>query len=184
MDSGLTASDVLALTKNEDGFMGGNSWAWLIIILLFVGGGSFGFGGNRGNYATTEDVASGFANNTILSNQRDMSNMLFGLQNGINQGFSGLNTAILTSSCGIERAIDSCCCTTNRNIDGLRNDISRSTCEIITNQDRNTAAIIGYLKDDKIHSLELEAQALKYQLSQNAQTTAIVDALKPATTAA
>lgn len=181
MDSGLTASDVLALTKNDDGFMGGNSWSWLIIILLFMGGG-FGFNG-RGSAATTEDVASGFSTNTILSNQRDMGNMLFGLQNGINQGFSGVNTAILTSGCNIERAIDSCCCTTNRNIDGIRYEMAKGFCDVINNANKNTADIIGYYKDDKIHTLELEAQALKYQLSQNAQTTAIVDALKTTTAA-
>jgi hypothetical protein len=179
MDSGLTASDVLALTKNnEDGFMGGNSWAWLIIILLFAGGGNFGFGGNRGNCATQEDVADGFSTSTILSNQRDMSNMLFGLQNGMNQGFSGINTAILTSSCGIERAIDACCCKTNGNIDALKYEMAKGFCDVITNANNNTAQILNYFKDDKIHELELKNQALAFQLSQNAQSTTIIDALK------
>lgn len=183
MTEGLSASDVLALTRNnEDGFMGGNAW-WVIIILLFLGGG-FGYGNNRGNCATTEDVASGFSTSAIMSNQRELQNGLFGLQNSMNQGFSGLNTAILTTSCGIERAIDSCCCTTNRNIDGLRYEMSKGFCDVITNANNNTAQILNYFKDDKIHELELKNQALAFQLSQNAQSATIIDALKTTTPAA
>jgi hypothetical protein len=169
MDSGLSASDVLALTRNnEDGFMGGgNSWAWLIIILLFAGGG-FGFGNNnRGNCATTEDLAAGFNNSTVLSNQREITNNLFGIQSAMNQGFSGLASTI-----------DACCCKTQSNIDALRYEMSKGFCDIITNANNNTAQIINYFKDDKIHDLELRNQALTFQLSQNAQSTTIIDALK------
>lgn len=170
MDSGLTASDVLALTRNDDGLMGGgNSWAWLIIILLFAGGG-FGLGGSRANYATTEDLAAGFANNTVLSNQREITTNLFNIQNAMNQGFSGLASTI-----------DACCCKTQSNIDALRYEMSKGFCEVITNANNNTAQIINYFKDDKIHGLELEAQALKFQLSQNAQSSTIIDALKTTT---
>jgi hypothetical protein len=167
MDSGLSASDVLALTRNDDGLMGGgNSWAWLIIILLFAGGG-FGFGGGRPSPATTEDLAAGFNNSTILSNQREITNNLFGIQNAMNQGFSGLASTI-----------DACCCKTQGNIDALRYEMSKGFCDVITNANNNTAQIINYFKDDKIHTLELEAQALKFQLSQNAQSATIIDALK------
>jgi hypothetical protein len=172
MDSGLSASDVLALTRNEDGFMGGgNSWAWLIIILLFAGGG-FGFGGNRGNCATTEDLAAGFNNSTVLSNQREITNNLFGIQNTMNQGFSGLASTF-----------DACCCKTQANIDALRYEMSKGFCEVITNANSNTAQILNYFKDDKIHELELRNQALTFQLSQNAQSSTIIDALKTTPTA-
>jgi hypothetical protein len=173
-------SDVASVVRGDEGF--GGNWAWIIIILLFLGGGN-GVFGNRGNYATQEDVAGGFSTSTILSNQRELANNLFGLQNSMNQGFAGLNTTVLTQACGIERAIDRCCCETNRNLDAIRYEMSKNTCEIITNQNANTAQIINYLKDDKIHALELDNTALKFQLSQNAQSTAIIDALKTTTTA-
>ena len=44
-DSGLSASDVLALTKDEDGFLEGNGI--IILILFFL---IFGFGGNGFGY--------------------------------------------------------------------------------------------------------------------------------------
>ena len=56
MDSNLSASDVLALAKDNDGMFGGSGASWLIILLLFlIGGTGFGWGGNR---ATTEDFAT------------------------------------------------------------------------------------------------------------------------------
>lgn len=80
MTEGLSASDVLALTRNnEDGFMGGSAW-WVIIILLFLGGG-FGYGGrDGGRCATVEDVSSS-ANFTRLESQARFN------ENAIQQGF-------------------------------------------------------------------------------------------------
>ena len=81
MDSGLSASDVLALTKDNDGLMGGNSWAWLIIILLFAGGGLV-------LVATEETVLLQKTLQqdliTALFSNREINN-LFGIQN-MNQG--------------------------------------------------------------------------------------------------
>ena len=56
----MTPADMRAvLDGGNDGFgMGGN---WISILLLFaLFNGGFGYGGNRGNVATTEDLASGF----------------------------------------------------------------------------------------------------------------------------
>lgn len=57
MDSGLTASDVLALTKDNDNIFGGSGASWLIILLLFMSNGFGGFGNNAvANYATQEQL--------------------------------------------------------------------------------------------------------------------------------
>lgn len=60
MESNLSASDVLALTKDNDGMFGGAGASWLIILLLFLIGGN-GFWGNRGTteanpYATAQQA--------------------------------------------------------------------------------------------------------------------------------
>ena len=62
--SGLSASDVLALTKDEDGFLEGNGIIILILFFLIFGFGGNGFG-NRGTAATQQDVANGFSFNKI-----------------------------------------------------------------------------------------------------------------------
>lgn len=59
--SGLSASDVLALTKDSDGLFGGGSSGGIlaliiIFVLLFGTGSGFGFGGGRENVATQGEV--------------------------------------------------------------------------------------------------------------------------------
>lgn len=175
MQENFSLSDIAAVTGNEG--LGGSSWAWLVIILLFlVGGNNFGFGGK--NTATQEDVAGGFSTSALLSNQREAQNSLFGLQNSMNQGFNGINTSILTQGNAIDKAIASCCCETNRNLDSIKNEMAKNTCDIITNANNNTAAILNYLKDDKIHSLELENSTLKFNASQTDQTSKLLEAIK------
>lgn len=53
MDNNFTPADYAAM---NGGFGGGNQeWLWIILFFLFAGGGN-GFGGNRKDCATTEDV--------------------------------------------------------------------------------------------------------------------------------
>ena len=58
----LSAADIAAVTRNNDGGMFGNdSWAWIIILLLFGWGGNRGFGGGNGvgeNYVLATDFAT------------------------------------------------------------------------------------------------------------------------------
>ena len=63
--SGLTAADVLALTKNGNvnDVMGGNGFWWIIIFFIIAGMFSGnGFFGNNSNAATTDFVANQFSN--------------------------------------------------------------------------------------------------------------------------
>ena len=55
----------------------------------------------------------------------------------------------------------------------------RQTCDLITNQNANTQRILDYLCAEKISGLQAENVALKGQISNYAQTNAIVSALKP-----
>lgn len=55
-NSGLSSSDVLALTRDGDGFGGANGFFWVFALLLLNNGG-WGGNGNRGNYVTDTDLA-------------------------------------------------------------------------------------------------------------------------------
>jgi len=67
-NSGLTAADVLALTKNGNAgcdMLGGSYFWWVIIFFIIAGmfNGNGGlFGNNNNNYATTDFVANQFSN--------------------------------------------------------------------------------------------------------------------------
>jgi hypothetical protein len=184
---------------------GWNDWSW-IIGLAVVGGifgnGGFGFGGGNRPYgygapATQADLANGFAQNTL---QRGIDDIILGqaqMQNFVNQGFSGLNTALNTGFAGVNNAVCTlgyqnaqlvnglsrelaeCCCTTNRNLDSIRYENAKNTCDIIRAGQDNTNAIIGWLTQEKISSLQAENAGLKAQISNDMQTRTLINEIKP-----
>jgi hypothetical protein len=194
-ETNLSAADVAAVTRNNDGNgMFGNDWAWIIILLLFgYGGRGFGgfggFGGGCGNPATQADLAAGFNNSAVLSSLNDIK---LGQANAINynnQGFNGLNTALLQGFNGVERGfcdishqLSDCCCATQRAIDGVNYNLATQTRDVIENANANSRAILDFLTNDKITTLTAENQALKFQASQSAQN-AFISANQEAQTA-
>ena len=199
----------MAYYEGEIGSLCGNSnngwnndWSW-IIGLAVVGGifgnGGFGFGngGNRGNCATVQDVASGFSTSEIMS---DLNDILLGqanMQNFINQGFSGLNATITNGFAGVNNAvctlgyqnqagfnalstqIAQCCCDTRSAIADLKYANEKQTCDIITANNANTRAILDYLTSEKISALQSENAGLKAQISNDRQSAYIIDKLSP-----
>ena len=188
----------------------GGDWIWVILLLALFGNG-WGFGGGSrggnlnyelGKVATSNDVAVGFAQNATLSSLNDLKLGQAGIQQTLCQGFSGINTAVLQAQNGIQNAIcqlgyeqQNCCCQTQRAIDGVNynlaknacdiaNTINSSTRDIIDSQRDGTNAILNFLTQEKISSLQAENAALTAQLSQNAQTRTLIDTLRPCPTPA
>lgn len=153
---------------NGNGLFGGDSWAWIIVLLLLFGwggngvfGGFGGFGG--GGYS---EVQRGFDQNAVI-------NKLDGLTYGLSD-----------STFALSNAIKDCCCTTQRAIDGvnfnmakgfcdLGNVVNNSTRDILESNNANTRAILDFLTNDKISTLQAENQSLKLQASQAAQNAFI-----------
>ena len=79
----------------------------------------------------------------------------------------------------IQNQLASCCCDIERGQDGLNYNLAKSTCDIITNQDKNTDRIINYLTQHEMDSLRTELQSAQLQLSQLSQTRSIIDQLQP-----
>lgn len=167
------------------------------------GGGIFGNrGGNNGNcctagLATQADLANGFAQNTL---QRGIDDIILGqaqMQNFINQGFSGVNATVTNGFANLNTAlcslgyniqggfndlshqISDCCCATQRAIDSVNFNMAKNTCDIIRAGQDNTNAIIGWLTQEKISSLQAENSGLKAQISNDRQTRTIIDEIKP-----
>lgn len=92
---------------------------------------------------------------------------------------------------GIQNAIcqlgyeqQNCCCQTQRAIDGVNYNMAKNTCDItnaihtstrdiIDAQRDGTNAILNFLTQDKIATLQAENQSLKFQASQTAQNAFI-----------
>ena len=83
MDSGYSLSDIRAAVDGGDGMFGGNG-LWFLALLFLFGNGGFGWGGQRGNVATTEDLASGFNFSSVGNRLND----IIAGQANINQNLS------------------------------------------------------------------------------------------------
>lgn len=64
----------------------------------------------------------------------------------------------------------------------IKTRMAANHCETLAAIQANQAAIIGYMTQEKISGLERENAALAMQLSQNAQTRAIIEALSKTST--
>lgn len=177
----------------------GAEWLWIIVLFALFGNNGWGFGGNGGGnigyelgkVATSNDVAVGFAQNATLSSLNDIKLGQAGIQQTLCQGFGGINTAVLQAQNGIQNAIcqlgyeqQNCCCQTQRAIDGVNYNMAKNTCDItnaihtstrdiIDAQRDGTNAILNFLTQDKIATLQAENQSLKFQASQTAQNAFI-----------
>ena len=104
MNEGLTASDVLALTRNnnnEDG-MWNNPFIYLVWLAVLGNGGLFG---NRGvgdaavqGAITRSDLFEGF-------NTQDINGQLRGITNGLCDGFYAINNGLKDGFYGIKSAL-------------------------------------------------------------------------------
>lgn len=195
--------------SGNGGFGWGGDWAsWIILFLIFgmFGWGGYGNAGGVNNpagqgWATRADINEGFALNNLESGQRDIlgsvTSGFHGVDNAIcqlgyqtQQGFNNTNVALMQGHNALATQLANCCCETREAIQGVnynlatqacdtRNTIQNSTRDIIDNQNANSRAILDFLTQDKIATLQAENQSLKFAASQSAQNaylTATMDA--------
>lgn len=106
----LTASDVALINRDNNGW-GDNGFMWIFALLILSGMGGFGgWGNNRGNVATTEDLASGFNFSGLQSQNRDIMDRIADANLGITKGLCDLGYTTLTNFNNIGRQISDCCC--------------------------------------------------------------------------
>lgn len=196
----MTPADLAAVMGNDGNGFGANS-LWIILLFLFVGWGNNGWGGYGGGggndvYPIMENqqnlftgfgnlqtaITSGFANAETAATARQMADM--------QQSFA-LQTAMLQGFTAQQAQLAQCCCENRLATANLQAEIARENCA-----DRQAIAdgiqlIITKLDQQDLFAERRENEQLRQQLamanlaaSQIAQTTQIIDALKPATAAA
>lgn len=189
MNEGLSAGDILALTKNNENGMWDNPFIYLV--WLAVLGGGNGLFGNRGDAAvqgalTRSDLYEGF-------NTQEINGQLRGITNGICDGFYTVNSGMKDGFYGIQGALaenrfasQQCCCETNRNIDAVRYEGAQNTCAItnaIHAEGEATRALINanVMQElrDKLEARDRDVIVRDFQLSQLAQTSSLIGELRP-----
>jgi hypothetical protein len=201
MNEGLTAGDILALTKNNENGMWDNPFIYLV--WLAVLGGGNGLFGNRSNDAavqgaiTRSDLFEGFNNQDVNGQLRGIANGLcdgfYAINSGLKDGFYGTQAGMKDGFYGIQGALaenrfaaQNCCCETNRNIDAVRYEGAQNTCAItnaIHAEGEATRALINAntMQDlrDKLEARDRDVMVRDFQLSQLAQSANLVSELRP-----
>ena len=130
----------------------------------------------------------------------------YAVNNGMLTGFNGINTNILQTGFGIQQAINAdtvanmqntnalqsqlanCCCETREAIQGVNYNMAQNTCalqntmnsntrDIIDSQNAGTRAILDYLCNEKISSLQAENNDLRRAASQDRQSALLTTAM-------
>lgn len=179
------------------------AWIILFLLFgLFNGRGFGGFGGGNGiggcgcePCATQADVRAAVDQQTLISKLDQqtygLADSTYALNNAITTGFHGVDNAICNLGYNVQQGFNTighqlsdCCCQTQRAIDGInynlatqacdtRQAIANSTRDITENANANTRAILDFLTNDKIATLQAENQSLKFAASQSAQNAFI-----------
>ena len=169
---------------------------------------------------TQADLQRGFDTQSIVGKLDGITNGLSDGFYAVQTGMNGINTNILQTGYGIQQAINAdtvanmqntnalqaqlanCCCETREAIQGVNYNMATNTCalqntmntntrDIIESQNAGTRAILDYLCNEKISSLQAENNDLRRAASQDrqsallttqmaAQTQQIINAVNPA----
>ena len=122
------------------GMFGGDGWIGLLLFAMIFGGGWGGGFGGGGGALTRAELHDGFA-----------------IQN-IDGGIRSLTAQVAN-----------CCCENREAISQVRFDLATQSCETRRAIEDSTRAILDFLTQDKIATLQTENQTLKFQASQVAQ---------------
>ena len=194
--------------NNNSGFGGDNAWWLLLLFLFGWGRGGWGANGGGGNggapCATQADVRAAVDQQTLISKLDQqtygLADATYALNNAITGGFYSAELSRCNQQAAIMAQLNmmamndqKCCCETQRAIERgfadtnynlatqfceVKNTINNSTRDIVDNANGNTRAILDFLVQDKISTLQNENQSLKLAASQAAQNNYLISQLR------
>lgn len=132
---------------------------------------------NQGTNAIQSSLCNGFNNiqSTLANTNFNMANCCCETREAIMQsnfnnqaGFNSVGTAIATNACDIERGQDD-----------IRYLMAQNQSQTMVGIDKLGDRLIDYMNQSKMDELRTELQNAKFQISQAAQTDAIINQLQP-----
>ena len=169
------------------------------------GGGNSG-GGVMDGYVLTSDFAN--IERKIDAVNNGVCDGFYAMNTGMLNGFAGVTQAVTSgfsaaelARCNQQAALmqqlnamqmqnQNCCCENRQAIAQVRYDMATQACDtrntiqnvardITDNQNAGTRAILDFLTQSKIQTLEADNQALRLAASQSAQNATLINALRP-----
>lgn len=141
-------------------------------------------------------------NTTLMNGFHGVDNAICNMGYQTQQGFNNTNVALMQGQNALQAQLADCCCQNREAISQVRFDMAQDTCalqntmntntrDIIDSQNAGTRAILDYLCNEKISSLQAENNDLRRAASQDrqsallttqmaAQTQHIINAVNPA----
>ena len=185
--------------RGNDAFggYGADMIIWLIVIAAIFNGG-FGFGGWGGNGGFNSPAGQGALTRTDIDAALSTK--------GIESGITGISTQLCNGFNSLSAQLADCCCSTksavadvnynlaaqtnilqntvNNNGNAIQQALNSGFRDVIDAQNAGTQRIVDMITQDKIQSLQTELQSAQLQLSNQAQTNNIINALRPTPTPA
>lgn len=186
--TGLSASDV-ALLNRDNGFgWGGDGGAfmWIFALLILAGGGFNGWNNNGfnnavgyENLATSNEIQRGFDNQNLQAQTRDI---LAAVNDGTAQSVAATNQTFHDNLAAMQNLYNEtsrdlsglamgqaqilanqneCCCSTKMEIAQNRYEAAMNTAAINANTTEQTQKILDALQQNKIESLQAQISALE-----------------------
>ncbi len=162
MDSGYSLSDIRAAVDGGDGMFGGNG-LWFLALLFLFGNGGFGWGGQRGNIATTEDIASGFN----FSGVNGKLNELVAGQANINQNLGNaicqLGYQDAQHYASLSQQLSECCCVTQRAVDSVKFDMANYSATTNAAIAAGTQKVLDAITGNRMADMQNQINQLQLQ---------------------
>lgn len=165
-----------------------------------------GFQGWATRSDINESFALNDIQNGIRGIQQGICDSTYALNNTMQSGFNGVNVGMLQGFNGVQQAINAdtvanmqntnalqsqlanCCCETREAIQGINYNLATNTCalqntmnnntrDLIENQNSNARAILDFMVNDKIATLQAENSDLKRAASQDRQSALLTTAM-------
>ena len=183
--------------RGNDAFggYGADMIIWLIVIAAIFNGG-FGFGGWGGNGGFNSPAGQGALTRTDIDAALSTQ--------GIESGITGISTQLCNGFNSLSAQLADCCCSTksavadvnynlaaqtnilqntvNNNGNAIQQALNSGFRDVIDAQNAGTQRIVDMITQDKIQSLQTDLQSAQLQLSNQAQTNNIINALRPTPT--
>lgn len=186
--NGLSAGDIMALTKDRDG--NAFDWSWIIGLLVIGGlfggfGGGFGWG-NRG--AVTNDTLLGeeFIKRDIFNTNQNVSNSACQTQRDVLESRYTTQLGFANASAQAQ----ACCCETQKEIlqnrydnalqtQTLSSQLASCCCNLETAIHAEGEATRNQLQQDKIDQLREQVNATNLALNNANLANQIITSLRP-----
>ena len=159
--TGLSASDVALINRDNGMGWSDNSFVWIFALLL-LGSGNFGFGGN-GRAVTESDLCNANSFSELKGSVRDVSDQISSMNVGLTKGLCDMGYTTLAQFNQIEQQLSECCCQNLRAIDSVKSDMANYAAASNAHVTEQTQKILDAISGNRMADMQNQINQLQLQ---------------------